>query len=148
MVESRRAKLTKRSIRRDIKRIPTPTEAVVVLDELRAEAEHKAYTLTTDKVPGMVIGGTKTTYTYQDLVRMFPIATFTPEETIPLTFQGVTVQAIAGYEMHVPECFKKIYENHRREARWAASNSAKEAGMQDLGTMPEGAMSESLQLVK
>jgi hypothetical protein len=46
----------------------------------------------------------------------FPTVTFTPEETVPLTFNGVTVQAHAGVPMTVQKCFKEIYDKKRSVA--------------------------------
>ncbi|KKL71581.1 hypothetical protein LCGC14_2093520 [marine sediment metagenome] len=104
-----RAEKTKRKVKRAMKKITIPAEAREVAAELLRDAEIKVETTPTGRVPGLTIGATKTTYNYQDLVRMFPIVSFIPEETIPLTFQGVKVQAYVGIEMHVPKCFKDIF---------------------------------------
>jgi hypothetical protein len=47
----------------------------------------------------------------------FPTVTFTPEETVPLTFQGRTVQAYAGVPLTCPSCFKEIYDKKRSVAQ-------------------------------
>jgi len=108
----------KRAISQDVKRATSAEEAKEVLEEITQELESKvveeAEMKVTGRKPGVTVGGTKTTYTYRDLCEMFPIVKFTPEETIPLTFQGVRVQALANIEMHVPECFEKIYRQHRK----------------------------------
>ena len=148
MAESRRKKLTKRSVARDIKRIPDANEAMAVLDELKEEVGQRVIEQPTERVPGLTVGGTKTTWTYKDCEDKFPYVKFMAEETVPLTFQGVTVQAFAGFEMHVPECFKKIYDNHRKEARLASKDSYKEAGLRDLGPMVAGALSDDFAPVK
>jgi len=127
-----RAEKTKRKVKRAMKKITIPAEAREVAAELLRDAEIKVETTPTGRVPGLTIGATKTTYNYQDLVRMFPIVSFIPEETIPLTFQGVKVQAYVGIEMHVPKCFKDIYDNHRKEKR-QIQKTLKEAGILDLG---------------
>ena len=122
----------KRKLERDLKRVKTPSGAKEVLDELLEEVKVKVDSEVKGRVPGLTHGSSKTTYTYQDLVAMFPIASFTPEETVPLTFQGITVQAFGGIEMHVPSCFKTIYDQHRKELR-RIKETLREAGIQDLG---------------
>ena len=106
-----------RTATRALKRTESPEEAKEVLAEITAEVEQRILTHSEGRVPGQEVHGHKVAYNYQDLVKMFPIATFTPEETLPLTYQGVTVAALSGIEMHVPQCFKNIYDNHRRMQR-------------------------------
>ena len=74
------------------------------------------------RVPGKTIKGYKVGYTYADLCKIFPIVSFTPEETVPLTWNGVTVQALEGIEMHVPQCYKTLYDNHRQALRLAGKS--------------------------
>ncbi len=106
----------KRKALRDLKRATTPVEAQEIIEELKADIDPRAESFEGRK-PGVIVGGTKVGYTYPGLCEQFPIVTFTPEETIKLTFQGITVQAIAGMEMHVPQCFKELYDNHRKALR-------------------------------
>ena len=127
-----RAKRVKKSVKRDLTRIVAPEEAVEVIEEIKQELETKVEETPKGRVPGLTIGGSKTTYTYQDLVKIFPVVSFIPEETIRLTYQGVPVQAFSGIEMHVPKCFKDIYDRHRFELRQHSKN-VKEAGLLDLG---------------
>ncbi len=112
-----RAKSVKKSLRRTLRRVPNPAEAKELLEDLTQEAEKKVEEAPEGRVPGLAIGDTKTSWTYNDCVEKFPIVTFTPEETIPLIFNGVRVQAIEGYEMHVPKCFYTIYQQHRAMLR-------------------------------
>ena len=75
-----------------------------------------------DAQPGMIVGkGTghpmKVPYTLNKLKDLFPEVTFTPEETIPVTYQGVKIQLIADREITVPEPFKGIYDDYRKAKR-------------------------------
>jgi len=127
-----RAKRVKKSVKRDLTRIIAPKEAVEVIKEIKEELETKVEETPKGRVPGLTVGGTKTTYTYQDLVNIFPIVSFIPEETVPLTYQGVRVQAYYGVEMHVPKCFKDVYDHSRFEQR-QRTKTVQEAGLLDLG---------------
>ena len=49
------------------------------------------------------------------MLKRFPIVDFVPDETIPLTWNGVKVQAHSGIEMHVPKPFYDLYNRHKRE---------------------------------
>ena len=118
---TRRKERVKRTISRELKHV-SPSEAQEIVTELKPELKAKAKSQPVERVPGLTIAGSKTTYTYRDLCEMFPIVSFIPEETIPLTFQGVSVQAIEGLEMHVPECYKRIYDNHRKALREAGKS--------------------------
>lgn len=111
-----RPKLEK-TIRRELRKAASAEAAKTLVEELEDEINAKIESTPKGRVPGLTRGSTKINYTYQDLCGMFPFATFTPEETILLTFQGVPVQARANIEMHVPECFKNVYDQHRRELR-------------------------------
>jgi len=104
----------KRKATRVLNRAETPVQAEEIIEELRKEIAPKAEAHPGENVPGITYGGTKKGYSYQNLLEMFPVVTFTPERTVGLTFQGVRVQAIGGTEMHVPSCFKKIYDESRR----------------------------------
>lgn len=107
----------KRKVKRELRIERQPEDALDVLEELKGEVEAKIEETPVGRVPGRIVDGVKTAYTYQDLVDMFPIVTFTPEDTLPLNFNGVRVQAIAGVEMHVPSVYKEIYDNHRKALR-------------------------------
>jgi len=98
----------------------TPAQGAVAVAEVSKELnpdpeERPVITAAmSGRQPGTIIGDTKVVYTYQDLEGMFSIVSFTPEETMPLTYQGVRVQALAGVEFAVPKCFKDIYDKTRR----------------------------------
>jgi hypothetical protein len=109
----------KRRITKDMKRAMTPRQAKEAITEIAQEIADEdmkpELTSAAAKVPpGTVIGDTKVIYTFKDLEAMFPIVTFTPEVTIPLSFNGVRFQALEGRECHVPKCFKDIYDKVRK----------------------------------
>ena len=104
----------KRKVSHELKRAQNPVEAQEVLTELQAEVAKKVEVSQKERAPGMTVGGTKVGFTYNDLCNMFPIVSFTPRETVLLTFQGVPVQAISGVEMHVPKCFEDMYRRRER----------------------------------
>lgn len=70
-----------------------------------------------ERMPGKIVMGTKTAWTFRDMCERFPIVSFIPDETIPLTWQGVRVQALSGIEMHVPRPFYELYNRHKAELR-------------------------------
>ena len=107
----------KKIVERNLRSVVSPEDRLEIIDQLAEEATKVANETPKERVPGLIRGSTKTTYAYQDLCSMFPIVSFTPGETIPLTFQGVKVQAYENVEMHVPECFRSLYERHLREQR-------------------------------
>ena len=110
----------KRRVTQALRRSMTPEDAQEVIAEVAIEVQQKVETQPKIRTPGSIVAGSKVAYTYQDLCKMFPIVTFTPEETIGLTFQGIRVQALEGKEMHVPKCFKNIYDQHRAAMRYGA----------------------------
>jgi hypothetical protein len=131
---SKRAERAKRNIKRSLKLVPKE-ELERVVEEVNSEADDELDIVPEGKRPGDVVNGYKVPWTYEVMVKEFPIVTFTPEETIPLTWNGVKVQAYAQIEMHVPEPFKMIYDNHRREIGRKPSQTFKDGfiNMIELG---------------
>ena len=77
------------------------------------------------KSPGQIeeageLTARKVHWTFHDAEKLYPPVTFTPEETIPVTFNGLTVQLMADQPITVPSCFKGIYDEHRRLVRQSA----------------------------
>lgn len=70
-----------------------------------------------ERVPGKVVKGIKTIWTYNDMCARFPIVDFIPDETLPIIWNGVKVQAISGIEMHVPKPFCDIYKQRMARLR-------------------------------
>ena len=111
-----RAKRVKKQLERTIKSVPV-SDLKQIVEEISSGADERIQNESGDRQPGRIVDGQKTIYTYADLVHMFPLVKFTPEETIPLSFNGVRVQAFNGIEMTVPQCYKDIYDQHKRELR-------------------------------
>ena len=79
----------------------------------------------TERIPGMILDAGKLTthklpYKRSDLERIYPMLTFTPEETIPITLQGITYQLEADKPITVPSAIKDIYDNYRKSRRQSA----------------------------
>lgn len=98
-----------------------------VVEQVTREVEAEG-----ERVPGKIVRGAKTAWTDADLVKAHGLTTFTPEETIPVTINGVGYQLIADYEITVPRIVKQIYDEHRKRARSIG------AGLAALGITKEG----------
>lgn len=75
-----------------------------------------------DKPPGTIVdrgkpSARKVPWTRGYLKTAFPQVTFVPEETIPITVQGITFQLIADQEVTVPSVVRGIYDDHRKAMR-------------------------------
>lgn len=111
---SRRAESAKRKVKRALKLVPKE-ELERVVEEVAESAEAELDFIPEGSKPGDIVNGYKVGWTWTKMKETFPLVIFTPEETIPLSFNGVRVQAIAQVEMKVPEPFKRIYDQHRKE---------------------------------
>ena len=81
-----------------------------------------------DDPPGTIynagaLGATKKRWQWRDL-QDFPLATFTPTETIPITWNGLELILVADLEMTVPKCFKDVYDERRRGLETARQHAA------------------------
>jgi len=56
-------------------------------------------------------------WTERDILDAYPMVTFTPIETIPVTFQGHTIQFYAMQEIKCPSIFVDIYKQHLEATR-------------------------------
>ena len=90
-------------------------EAQEVLDRAGREAESKPSP--SDRTPGQIINGMKVPYTRHDLDRIYGIVEFTPDDTIPVTVQGIRYQLFAGVTMSAPKIIQKTYEDYKRQLR-------------------------------
>lgn len=107
----------KRKVKTELKRVMNPQEDREILEELLAEELSEPEPMPAvagDLEPGTIHHGLKVIWTYKKMCERFPIVSFVPEEHIPLTWNGVRVQAIANIEMHVPKPFYDMYIKHRR----------------------------------
>ncbi len=109
-----KATRVKRKVERDLKRVRTPEEAMEIAERASEVARQRVLDEPETRVPGLTIAGAKTSWTKRDLEEKFPLVTWTPEETIPLCFNGVHYQAFMGFEWVTPSCIKSIYDNHRK----------------------------------
>jgi len=70
-----------------------------------------------ERVPGKVVRGIKTPWTRADVDKIFPIVSLIPEQTIRVTYNGVSYQLIQDLEMVVPSVIRDIYNNSRKRVR-------------------------------
>ena len=116
----------KKSIKRTLQRVPVADVKEVLEAAEQAVEERVEKEVVVERRPGMIIDGEKIPYTYKWMCDNFEIVSFIPEETIPLCWNGVRVQALTNIEMHVPKPFKEIYDNSRRERGRAPAAIKKE----------------------
>ena len=65
-------------------------------------------------------------------VNDMPRITFTPAESIPITFNGLTLYLVEDQECEVPRPFYDIYMEHRRALKQAQLNEAYLLGISDI----------------
>ena len=70
--------------------------------------------------PGTVVGNRKTPWTMQDIAKL-PKVTFTPDENVTVTFNGLAYYLVADKEVVVPENIKFIYDEYKRSSRRAGT---------------------------
>ena len=130
----------KRTVKRVIGRARTAVEATEIIEEIKQELEPQVKEEASgERVPGKIVHGMKTPWTYSDLCKVFPIVTFTPDESMPLTWGGVRVQALQDIEMHVPRCFRDIYLANKQGSRISAK-TLPESGFQSIVELGAGAL--------
>ncbi len=69
-------------------------------------------------------------WTWKDLER-FPRVKFIPNETVPITFNGLTIQVVADQEIEVPEPFYNIWQDYRKAKREARQHEQYLLGFTD-----------------
>ena len=109
------------------------TEAKEVVEELLDAVVKEREEIEGQRIPGRVIRGAKTPWTRRDVDNVFPPVTFIPEETIPVTYNGVRYQLFSDVEMTVPSIIRDIYVEHRRRARQSVTQSLASIGVDILG---------------
>ena len=72
-----------------------------------------------ERKPGMHARSGKVPYTRKYLEENFPKATFTPDENIPITWNGVRYDLFADREMTVPEPIKQVWDDYKKAKRRA-----------------------------
>jgi len=149
---STRAKVARKQVARELKKL-TKEETKAIVEDLSEEVEAKIANEPQGRRPGMTIGTDKVAWTVKDIRdlkdehgnQQFPDVTFIPERTIPLTWNGIRVQAIAGRELKVPKCFKDIYDRSIRvsiEAPQEDERALKERGYEAIARAGAGALEE------
>lgn len=112
----------------DFKKFPALRDDPTIEAFLEQLSEERANAA--DVPPGTVIDRGKPTerikdWTEQDLKKSgMPIVTFTPMETIPIIWNGLRCQLIAGEEITTFKCFKDVYDEHVFETRFADAHKA------------------------
>lgn len=127
--KSVRATIAERQVTRKLKGVD-PEETRQIAEELIEQSEKEMEVRKGERVPGQVVGKFKTAYTLEDLEREHGVVTFTPEETITFTIQGVKRQFLAGVECMVPRCFKTAYD--MRKQNMLRPNALPELGYQNI----------------
>ena len=87
------------------------------VEQIVEEATKKVLDDEEGDYPGKIRGMNKTAWTDADLVRVHGLVTFTPEETIPITINGIRYQLIGDIEITVPRIVKIEYDSYRRKMR-------------------------------
>ena len=70
-------------------------------------------------------------WTWADVNATFALKTFTPDESLPLTFQGLTLHIFSGEECTIPECFYEIWRQHKYAMKQAAIHERYLLGQSD-----------------
>ena len=63
----------------------------------------------TERVPGKVVRGVKTTWTRRDMDEIYGVCSFTPYHTMPVTVNGQRYQLLSDVEMTVPTIIRDTY---------------------------------------
>ena len=124
------ARKTREAITAEAKEIVEKLLDTVVKEQEETQAE---------RTPGKVIRGVKTSWTRGDVDRLFPSVTILPEETVPVTYNGVQYQLIADREMVVPSIIRDIYLEYRRRRR---QGSTRNLSPLDVHVVGQGGLTE------
>lgn len=93
------------------------SEAKQVIEEFVEQTIKEKEEAQAERVPGMTLHGVKTSWRRSDVDKAFPICSFIPDETIPVTYNGVRYQLLSGIECLVPTIIRDIYNDRRRRIR-------------------------------
>lgn len=92
-------------------------KAIEAVSELLETVVEQKEAESGERKPGVTIRGSKVPWTRGDVERAFPKVTFVPEESLPVTFNGITYRLTEGEDNTVPSCIKVIYDDHRKRER-------------------------------
>ena len=132
--------MPRKKVRRAIKEIKDIVERVpnegktAVLEQVLEEARKEP-----DRRPGAVIAGAKVPWNLHDWDKMDGVVTFTPDETIKFTLNGVSRQFIAGVEGVFPKAFVDTY-NRRKKILMTPVKSLPDFGFESQVTLGGGAL--------
>ena len=72
-----------------------------------------------ERIPGRKVRGQKDVWTWRDILERFKddYTAIIPDETIPLTWNGVKIQLISGIETHLPKPFYELWKAHKAALR-------------------------------
>jgi len=93
-----------------------------------------------ERMPGRVVRGNKTPWTHDDLVKVFGVCEFTPDETMHWTTHGVVYQLFAGVSMAVPQCVKIEYDRRRRTIMEDTHSIPRDSGFETIEELGVGAL--------
>ena len=133
MTTKQKVRATK-GIKRAVKRLSEEERNDVLSNLDKPEESPK------ERIPGQVVRGTKTTWTKADMDRIYGICEFTPEETVPITINGIRYQCIAGYTMLCPTIVKQVYENRKRVLRESGKVLPHDLGYETIVELGAGAL--------
>ena len=133
MTVAQKVKASKR-IKKATRRL-SEEEKVEVLGGLDKEPETPK-----ERIPGQVVRGQKTTWTRHDMDRIYGVCEFTPEETLPITINGIRYQCIAGVTMLCPTIIQQNYNRRKAILRDGAKELPKELGYETIIHLGAGAL--------
>ncbi len=113
---SKRQVIAARKVARAVKRAGNAAEQRRVLEDSLETVEDVEIDQEEDNRPGRHIGGEKIAWKESDLLERWPVVAFVPSETLPISFNGIRYQMIAGRECHVPSVIVRQY-NDRVKAK-------------------------------
>ncbi len=138
---TKRQTIAAKKVTRAVKRAGSPAARRELLEAALEDAEDVEIAVEEDNRPGRHIGGEKVAWQESDLLERWDVVSFMPAETVPISFNGIRYQLIAGQEMHVPEVIVRLYNEHVRAKVNPSDGVFKDTGFQtivQLGAGPLG----------
>ena len=127
----------KQEVHRAEKFADSPEE---VKEALRSVLNDEPEPTPTERKPGMVIRGNKVPWTRKAQDEVYGVCEFVPDETLPVTVNGVGYQLLAGVPMMCPTIVRDIYYRSKRGARDAARALPTESGFESTVSLGAGAL--------
>ncbi len=133
-----RKAIAKKKVKRDLRKI-SPEDVKAIVEDIGEVAERKIEQGQA-RIPGATIDGMKIPWTRKDIEERFPIVELNSEETIQITWNGVTYQLLAGAIHYVPSVIRDSYLRHRRGLMESAKNIGKDSGFVTMVELGAGAL--------